>query len=1351
MESPDDTGIGGVGGEAEPERARLLRKQVKVWTGQLVDLSGRNNLLYYHDLKRGTLDLSEAVPERVEDVLAGKVVSLSRLFPTEDLRADAARRARTVRNKAEEHFEERGLQTLYIACGMATWTNQRGGATPQAPILLCPARLTPRGASQDEFDLSLVGELEVNPTLLHLLTTDFECKLDLDELLDQVDIEGAIDTPQELIAVNAWLAERAAGVPGFSTSPRIVLGTFSYAKLPMVNDLEASLDAMIDHELIAAIAGDKAAQAALRERQANIDATDPNYVPLADEFLVLDADASQNYVINAVLAGQDLIVRGPPGTGKSQTIANLIATLLARRKKVLFVAEKRAAIDAVLKRLEQRGLDDLVLDLHGGTGSRRKLAQGLARTLDGNRSIPRPNHEPNQQLVENRRERLNGYAEAIHAMRDPWGVSVYGARAAVMGIEPAAHTTLRFRGEVLAGLDADSYRKAREDLRSYVAKGGLTLVRSGRPWSKSMIHSSDQANAAWGLVGRLAQETLPNASRTLGAAATQSGVKQPETVAGWGEQIALWQQIAREGEVFDQGIYEEDLDQLVMVLMPLAEGAARRATKTIASGEFRRARKTVRDHLREGKKLSSSELHQHVTAAKAISDAWAEVGDPPGVPRVPGELAAAAAQFEQLRTEVDELGGWLDRADLLDQSAEDLSRLLTALLGDQGTLTTLPDLYQLRSALSERQLDDLLSELDDRQVGVDLALLVFEYAWLMSILEAVALTDPRVGAFNGAEHRRSVEEFRIGDAEHIETTAERVRRLCAEEATRVQDECKEEAQLIQYQAGLKRRHLPIRQLFSIAPKVLTALKPCWAMSPLVVSQLLPSDEQYFDVVIFDEASQIRPADAVPAILRGKRVVVAGDDRQLPPTSFFAAADDAAQDLTVGDMTVGADFESILDALGGFLRARTLQWHYRSRDERLIAFSNVYLYDRQLTTFPGVSGDECLRHHVVPFQLGEVGSENSASAEVQQVVRLILEHAANHSEESLGVIAMGVKHADRIDEALRRELASHPELEEFFDENQDEKFFVKNLERVQGDERDAIILSIGYGKNAEGRLLYRFGPLNQQGGERRLNVAITRAKNRLTLVSSFDASDMDPERSSAEGVKLLRLYLQYAASRGTKLGDAALDKPALNPFEVDVRDSLQAVGIDVVAQYGCSGYLIDYVAKHPEKPGRMVLAIECDGASYHSSPTARDRDRLRQDHLERLGWRFHRIWSGDWFRDKQAEIERTVAAYEKAVEHADGPPRALDREEPLHSPNGGSVAPARAQRPSVPHGLKINEYSHAQLCAIVAWVQSDTLLRTEDQLLAETMRELGFHKRGKRIAEALTSAIKAQRTAREGLV
>jgi hypothetical protein len=466
-----------VGGESEDARAGLLRRQAKVWTGQLVDLSGRNNLLYYRDLKRGTLDLKDADASRVEELLAGKVTSLAHLFADPETQADAVRRARTIRNKAEEYFEERGLQTLFIACGMATWTNKRTSTVPRAPILLCPARLTPKGAAQDEFALSLVGEPEINPTLLHMLASEFECECDPDELAGADGIDGVIDTPEERTRVYAWLRSRASAVAGFSISPDIVLGTFSYVKLPMVNDLENALDAMHEHELIAAIAGDPDAQAAIRERKSDADPSDPNHVPLADEFLVLDADASQNYVINAVLGGENLIVRGPPGTGKSQTIANLISTLIARGRKVLFVAEKRAAIDAVLKRLDQRGLGDLVLDLHGGAGSRRKLAQGLSRTLEGNGSIPRPDYRDSQQLVENIRERLNRSTDATHAPRSPWGVSLYGAQAALLAIPPSAQSKVRFRGETLNSLDASAYAQAREQLRSYVAKGALELTK----------------------------------------------------------------------------------------------------------------------------------------------------------------------------------------------------------------------------------------------------------------------------------------------------------------------------------------------------------------------------------------------------------------------------------------------------------------------------------------------------------------------------------------------------------------------------------------------------------------------------------------------------------------------------------------------------------------------------------------------------------------------------------------------------------------------------------------------------------------------------------------------------------
>jgi very-short-patch-repair endonuclease len=633
------------------------------------------------------------------------------------------------------------------------------------------------------------------------------------------------------------------------------------------------------------------------------------------------------------------------------------------------------------------------------------------------------------------------------------------------------------------------------------------------------------------------------------------------------------------------------------------------------------------------------------------------------------------------------------------------------------------------------------------------------FVWLHSILDTLALSDWLVEGFNPDKHEKAIDDFRIGDHEHLETTAARIRRLCAEHAARTRDECRDQSEIVEHQARLKSRHKPVRDLVRETADVLLALKPCWAASPLVVSQLLPT-KTYFDVVIFDEASQVTPSDAIPSLLRGRRLVIAGDEKQLPPTAFFVSEspeeEEEEQDEQVTPRpsvagTVG--FESILDALGSLLRPRMLRWHYRSRDERLIAFSNAHIYDRMLITFPGVGGEHVLRHVLVPHD--PTAETNSPSPEVNAVVDLIFEHARVRPNESLGVIAMGIKHANRIDECTLQRLRENPELEaevgDFFSEEKEERFFVKNLERVQGDERDAIILSIGYGKNARGDLPYRFGPLLMEGGERRLNVAVTRAKHRITLVSSFSARDMDPERSQAPGVTLLRQYFQYVDSGGENLGDAVIDKPALNPFEVDVRDTLSRQGLKLIAQYGSSGYWIDYAVAHPTHPGRYVLAIECDGATYHSSESARDRDRLRQEQLERIGWRFHRIWSSEWFYNRDKCVEKVLAAYRRAVEAADREDAAepdprpiaierVPRPEPEHA-----MSARQGQRPPISRYEPIDAYTQAQLVQLVRWIKSDDLIRTEDELVIETMRELGFQKRGKKIVAAILAAVRQARS------
>jgi very-short-patch-repair endonuclease len=518
-------------------------------------------------------------------------------------------------------------------------------------------------------------------------------------------------------------------------------------------------------------------------------------------------------------------------------------------------------------------------------------------------------------------------------------------------------------------------------------------------------------------------------------------------------------------------------------------------------------------------------------------------------------------------------------------------------------------------------------------------------------------------------------------------------------------------------------------------------------SPLSVSQLLATT-RCFDYVIFDEASQVLPEDAIPAIMRGSYIVVAGDRWQLPPTTFFAAADD---DELLEDESNSAieGFESLLDTTNAFMPSWYLDWHYRSRDETLISFSNHYIYKDRLVTFPGPGGSPAIEHVLVQQPSGLDGQEESSSAEVNKVVELILEHAEKRPRESLGVIAMGIRHADRVQRALDQALMRRAELGQFFDANAEERFFVKNLERVQGDERDAIILTVGYGKDRGGNLPFRFGPLLSLGGQRRLNVAVTRARQRMTLISSFSHLDMDLAKvRPGTGVELLRFYLEYAASGGKRLGDLSTTDFPMNSFEAEVFDVLESKGIPLVPQCGASSYRIDLVAQHPKQRGRYVLAIECDGASYHSSATARDRDRLRQQQLENLGWKFHRIWSTDWFMRKDEEVNRALAAYENAVASVDDSNR-VAAVSPNSAPSSNESqlhvkSRTRDARPLISRRDAITDYSEWELMAMINWIESDSRLRSDEEIMEELLPELGFHRRGARIDGVLKIVLEKHR-------
>ena len=526
--------------------------------------------------------------------------------------------------------------------------------------------------------------------------------------------------------------------------------------------------------------------------------------------------------------------------------------------------------------------------------------------------------------------------------------------------------------------------------------------------------------------------------------------------------------------------------------------------------------------------------------------------------------------------------------------------------------------------------------------------------------------DSLLSGFRGHEHGDRIRRFRDLDVQVTDSVRELVQGRLAEKVPRgpaaLSTTPNSEMGVLHRELGKKARHMPIRKLFERIPNVIARLEPCLLMSPLSVAQYLGPDFPRFDRVVFDEAAQIPGWDAVGAVARGRSVVVVGDSRQLPPTNFFARSDE--EDYEEGEVE---ELESILEeCVAARLPRWRLGWHYRSQHESLIAFSNIHYYENRLLTFPsphqGASPAEGLgvQWRPVPGGVYDKGRSRTNRAEAEAIVDEVVLRLTDpgRAGRSIGVVTFSLPQQalieDLLDEARRR----RPEIEPYFGDAVPEAVFVKNLENGQGDERDVILFSVCYARDAQGRVAMNFGPLNREGGERRLNVAVTRARREVVVFGTLLPEEIDLSRTRAQGVRDLKSFLEYA--RG---GPAALAQ-ALNPvadgaagteFEAAVARALSARGWEVVPRVGCSEYRVDLAVKDIDRPGRFLLGIECDGPTYHSARTARDRDRLRAAVLQKLGWRLHRVWSTDWWQAPEAELEKGVAAIEEARRIRDLPP------------------------------------------------------------------------------------------------
>lgn len=725
-----------------------------------------------------------------------------------------------------------------------------------------------------------------------------------------------------------------------------------------------------------------------------------------------------------------------------------------------------------------------------------------------------------------------------------------------------------------------------------------------------------------------------------------------------------------------------------------------------------------------------------------------------GTTLAPDDLTPQLAQWREAREAVlalFEASRAQELARDLDLGFEDAGELLSRLGADIDDMSEWIQYTTTVDVLTAAGLAGVVEFCTSNSVPAGNVEGVLERAILERWLDLVLEGDERLGTSRGSDRDALQREFRQLDHDLVATAPALAIEACNSRRPRSSIGA---PGVIQTEANKKSRHRPIRKLLDETGSVAQLLKPCFMMSPLSVSQYLPATLE-FDVVIFDEASQVRPADALNAVYRGKQLIVAGDQKQLPPTNFFDLGFE--EDESFDDSQL-EDFESVLDlSKRGSLPSLSLLWHYRSRHEDLITYSNYSFYEGRLVTFPGAEqgrGDLGIELFKVDGTYRR-GGQRDNPIEAKAVVDRMVHHFTNRPGDSLGVVAFSTAQEACIERELEACRRDHPELDSHFTEDRMHGVFVKNLESVQGDERDTIIFSIGYGPDEMGKFTLNMGPLNKPNGQRRLNVAITRARKRVELVTSVLPEDF-VGNSAAEGVRHLKRYLDFA-DRGMPALSLDLEESvgdAESPFEEEVLRVIRGWGYEAVPQVGVAGYRIDMAIRHPEKPGTFALGIECDGAMYHSSRVARDRDRLRQEVLEGLGWQIYRIWGTTWYRDRA----RAEAELRAAIDDAVAGTRVREMEEARRHPSVAEKLEFEATSlDEVPDWTV--PYQVARLTALGDSEIFDPAMQPRVRKLVEAVVDVegpvdeavvvqrvriawGHNRSGARISAAITDAIKA---------
>lgn len=1365
------------------------------WKRKLLDLSLRNRVLNHKQTKK-TIPLEVPSPAELEDRLAQGVkfdilpkadvmdgpdprsAELHEQRTGEDARlafltseinhdrlhtdlteSELDKRLVEIYRAARSGLEESGANTLYLAIGFLSWyespTHQQARL---APLLLVPAGLERLPAGRG-YRLSLIDEdPRINVTLLEKLRTEHD--IDTTDLQDITEDETGLD-------VNAILRrfrEVVKDIARWDIIERVDLGLFSFNKFLMWRDLQDRSEQLIANPVVRQLVDP--AGSGLATDRALPDPFELDNARRPDQTLCpMDADSSQLAAVFAADEGHSFVLEGPPGTGKSQTITNLIAHALSQGKRVLFVSEKMAALGVVHRRLEKIGLGPFCLELHSNKANKRAVLEQLGEALDLGTTPPPDGWQAHADQLFTVRTELNALVEALHR-KHPIGLSVYQAACEQTALHDTPEIDLNL--DAIDALDAGRFDNMREavdrlaiaapsvgviDQHPYRATGLTRYTASLPDQLTAAIMPTEEAvqqvsNALTQMLERFGFKALSAAELSADATAwlidlgsilaepphpTAKLLHAPdfdEIRQSITEQIEIGRsrdaERARLLERYDSRVFLEDhqaiRDQLAdgMTALPVVSWfkcysprkrlkLCLQSTASLPNGAALLDDLDTMIRVRDWTSGLASETNPGQTH---LQDAWqngeadwdATLALLDWVQRIRDHFARTPAQAfgdaEALTHHLDRLA--IEEREkvqdqttkrcitLLQQHRETLSQRLAALdtllttdgvaawgadnepgrldtiastleawLSDTGLLRDWAHWCSVRDAAAAIGLTTLIQAHHARVIPASDFANVLRKSVLSQWYDQAVANEPTLSGFHRLDHERQIDRFRALDKRFLDLTAEQVQ---AELAKRLPLQSSDanansEVGLLRRQMKLKRRHMPVRKLIASLPNLLPRLKPCLLMSPLSVAQYLDTQAEQdgkppFDLVVFDEASQIPVWDAVGALARGTSCVVVGDSKQLPPTNFFQKLE---SDDEVPDENDFVELESILDECSASgMPSMRLLWHYRSRHESLIAFSNAHYYDHRLNTFPSPA-DESEALGVTLKKIDGVydrGNTCTNRAEAEVLVADVVDRLKQYDSDSyrsIGIVTFSMAQQILIEDLLDLARRDTPSIETFFSDAVDEPVFIKNLENVQGDERAAIYFSVCYGPDESGKVAMNFGPLNREGGERRLNVAVTRARERVTVYSSLRADQIDLTRTQAIGVRHLRGFLDYA-ERGAEsiVHETQHEQAAIpTPIAQGLAEALRSRGYQVDLHVGLSGYRVAIAVRNPDQPNAYLLGIELDGPIYRSAATARDRDRTRPSVMGGLGWRLHRLWSIDYLHDADAELDRIERAIENA--------------------------------------------------------------------------------------------------------